>query len=126
MALITLLYMYQIRLRDLESIAIKIMAPKMASVATSPIVEVKAPMIKAAELTVINPTAAIKATRKIPPVTPSGLSQNVFGLYPSMSISLKTKGVIRFAGYLPGSGSVASGTLLQNHLPFDQVFHWQN
>jgi hypothetical protein len=97
MARMTLLYMYQIRFLDLESIAIKMMLPRIANVATRPIVEVSAPTIKEAELTVINQMAAIMATRKIAPVTPSGRSQNVFGLYPSMLSSVKAKGVIRFA-----------------------------
>jgi len=80
----------------LESIAIKMTEPNIARVATRPIVEVRAPMIKAAELTVINPIAAMMAARKIAPVTPSGRSQNVFGLYPSMFKSVNARGVIQF------------------------------
>jgi hypothetical protein len=123
---ITLLYIYQIRFLDFESIAMKMIVPRMASVATRPMVDVSAPTINAADLIVMTPIPIIIAVRKTAPVTPSGLSQNVFGLYPSILSVVSTRDVIQYSLRQAVSVRARPGKLLQNHWLSVSVFHWLN
>src|SRR5262245_56993140 len=100
---ITLLYIYHTRFRALESIAMKIIVPSMANVATNPIPDVSAPMMKPIDFIVNTPNPTTRAARKMAPMTPSGSCQKVFDLYPSID-DINAKGVIQYSVRQAGSG----------------------